>query len=258
MPSSRSKLTRYQVAEGRRRAAQGQTIRQIARDLEAEYQYLWNAIRGKTFAWLKKPPPIPVGTPVPDVIYTCANPNCGEQFPPGHGRLCGACTAYLWRHGRHRDPNTPHSNHYIKIPQTRLKALYRRYLAGESLESLAETTHYSAETIRRRFHEYDLPLADTNAGRRQVLTASLVRSLRHLAHKENRPVSELANQYHLNYQTCYSAVMGHTWRSAGGPLPEPESKQTPCRHCGLLSQQPICRFCRSERKGGDSISPTTA
>lgn len=254
---TRRSLTLQQVIEARDRAAQGEATKRIAQHLGRPHGVIWNAIHGRTYAWVKDPAPLPVGTPKPAKLYTCANPHCSRQFPPGHGRKCRACTSYYYRHGRHRKPDQIHGPGYIHLPKDTIKRLHHRYRSGESIADLARELGLADETIRRRFRAYGLPCNQTCAGRRQRLTPGLVLQVRRLHHIEGIPINELAQTYGINYQTLYSAIVGATWRHIDGLPSKPEKAMTPCARCGLMSHQPLCRFCRHEaaNKGGDHISP---
>lgn len=247
------KLTAEQVKESRRRAWLGEPIKAIARDINRGYGTVWNAVRGRTWSSIFEPAPVPNGYKA--VFYRrCINGNCSELYTgrPNNG-LCPACYVYLTRHGEYRIPENMRSSRYIDIPEEELGELCHQYLDGASLEVLAAGKPYSAETIRRRFVKSGF-VRRNNAGTRMQLCAEWVEQARYRVHYGGERVCDVAEEAGVNYATAFSAIMGQTWRGAGGPLPEKARQaKNKCRRCGLLTEWDYCRLCRREGRGSEEL-----
>lgn len=240
-------LIAEQVKEARRRAWAGESVKEIALDLGVAYNVVWWAIRGISWRSIKEPPPLPQG--MLQKLYParrCRNPKCRQVMAKGEHLADGLCPAcYHWRlrnPGRQRDPADPRREQRIQIPD--LADLYRRYRAGASVAELVEGREFSAETLRRRFVESaHQRRANTEHIRR--LTPGKVEWARRLHYEDGWPISEVAERLGCNYMTLYDAVVGKTWRHAGGPLPalKPSCR---CRRCGILTTQAVCHFCKEE------------
>lgn len=237
----------WQVKEARRAVAAGETVQAVADRLQLNYNPVYMAVRGQTWASIANPPPLRKG-----VLFerrkrpTRVCQNCGRKYKAG-GTVtrCGACYTHWRRHKKERDQKHLHKGHHARLSSDELATLYKKYLKGVSTSALAEELPFSAETLRRRFSEAGYELRG-HAGTKQKLTPSLVRWARKRVHQEGVPIYEVVDELDANYQTVYSAVMGRTWRSAGGPLPEPEGEKQPCSVCGLLTTHASgkCRYCR--------------
>lgn len=246
-------MTSQQVCEARRRAwsSEDVSVKQIAGEMNLPYDVVYSAVIGKTWRLITEPAPLPVGLLAERHAERRRNPegsclNCGRHFESGvRGGRCGACRAYLNRHGKERPKELERSQ--WQLTDRQLAVLYRRYMAGESLDTLAERLPFSEETLRRRFIEQGLALR-SRTEIRQRLNAPLVRRAREIIHVERVPVVDLARAWGVNYATLYSAVTGATWPEAGGPLPggdEPD-EQKPCVRCEMLTAHPsgLCQYCR--------------
>lgn len=236
----------WQVQKARRLAWDGLNAREIAKQMRLAYGPVYNAIIGHTWYSVQSPPPLPVGTlkeRKKRPIRTCSN--CGKQYQRGGTtKRCGACSTYFHRHGVERLVSGELYKR-ARISPRSLEQLYKRYLAGESIESLAESQPFSAETLRRRFVAAGYAIRPPT-GLRQQLTPGIVSQARELHHNKGVTISSLAARYGVNYQTLHSAVMGYTWRGAGGPVPEREGEKRPCQKCEMLTGNPsgLCRYCQ--------------
>jgi hypothetical protein len=240
-------MTPWQVKAARRAVAGGESVKSVARRLRLNYGPVYTAVLGQTWSSITDPPPLAVG----DLQQRRKRPsrtctNCGHGYRKGGTTTrCQACSAHWYRHGSERDPAQLCKWSHARIGRKQLAALWQQYQAGISTDDLAETLPFSAETLRRRFHDAGFELRG-NAGTRQKLTPSLARWARERVHLDNVPVYKVAEEIGVNYMTVYSAVMGHTWRSAGGPLPEIEGEKRPCSVCEMLTghESGKCRYCR--------------
>lgn len=237
----------WQVKEARKAVAAGESVQGVADRLKLSYGPVYTAVRGQTWASITNPPPITKGM----LLERRKRPmrecqNCGRKYRVGGTTIrCERCSAHWYRHGTERNSKHLHKHPHARLSDAELGELYQRYLTGISTDDLAETLPFSAETLRRRLHGAGYKLR-CNAGMKQQLTPSLVRWARERVHLDGVPVNEVAVRLDMNYQTVYSAVMGMTWRSAGGPLPETEGEKRPCLICGLLTahESGKCRYCR--------------
>lgn len=247
-----STLAVWQVKEIRRRCWRGESPIKVADDMGLSRGPVYTAARGLTWASVIDPPPIPLGTMLEAKKHrtrqtrTCGN--CGESYRGGTTTRCGGCYTWLKRYGTEK-PSDWNRNNKIQLSAKVLRHLYEQYKMGVSTEALAEGKSFSSETLRRRFREAGYPLR-TTTGCRQKLNAGLVRQARELVYGEGRRISDLAHGWGINYMTLYSAVVGDTWQSAGGPLPhktDGESSQ-PCKRCSLLTVHPsgLCTYCRQK------------
>ncbi|MBP8055112.1 MAG: hypothetical protein KA314_04690 [Chloroflexi bacterium] len=242
----------WQVKEVRRRCWRGESLKEIAGDMRLNYGPVYRAARGKTWASIVDPPPVPVG-----MMHTARKHrarrsrkcgNCGANYRAGGtDTRCGGCYAYRHRHGVEKPGHWNRSTH-LKVhhlSEAVLRLLYEQYKAGAPYAVLAEDQPFSAETLRRRFKEAGYVLRDCT-GMRRKLTAGLVRQAREMVYNEGKMVSALAQEWGINYQTLHSAVVGATWQLAGGPLPNIIGKGKSCCRCGLLTEHPsgYCQYCR--------------
>lgn len=247
------KMTAAQVKQARRMVLRGSSVEQVSQIFRVDYQVVYNAVRGLTWSSIHTPEPVDKGVLHnrrcrPRRICT----NCGESYVRGGTtKRCGKCSTYWYRHGCER--RVAHLHKWHVVPEEEVSRLYGLYQQGESLSSLAARHAFSDETLSRRFDDMGYAKRG-NAGTRQCLSAPLVRQARHLVHEEGARVSDLAVKYGVNYQTLYTAVIGNTWRAAGGPLPQSEDEtKRPCTHCEMLTghHSGLCRYCR---KGGRCVS----
>lgn len=238
----------WKVKEARRRAWLGETPMAIARDMKKSYQAVYTAVRGTTWWSIVDPPAVPVGYKV-TFFRVCTNEFCRDLYdgPPNNG-ICPACYSYRWRNGERRNPEDITPGAWIEIEN--FEELKRRYEAGESMEAIVEGQPFSEMTLNRRLHEAGVEVRG-NAGIRASLTGALVRQARVMHYEDGMPINEIADHLERRYITIYDAVKWKTWQAAGGPgepIPdESEEESRKCEHCGLLTTQRLCRFCRAEK-----------
>lgn len=251
-------MTTEQVQEARRLAWLGENITDIARAIGKNYGPVWNAVRGVTWSSVHNPPPVPTFYRVVQ-FRACVNHHCGELYQgPPQGGFCQSCYVYARRNnGELRKPNSlPIGRPPMDIGD--MEKIYKRYLCGESINTIAADLECSPETLRRRFRRGGYKMRDKTESRR-VLTEPAVIQARVMHYEDNVPIFEIAQYLERNYLTVFDAVKGHTWRTAGGPLPRDQESDElqPCQHCGVLCRHDeLCRFCRRERDlvGGTSKS----
>ena len=245
-------MTPWQVKEARTAAIGGESIRSVSRRLRLKYQTVYQAVRGYTRETITNPPAVEggvlkIGPRRAPLLCVCQN--CGRKYhrlkEGGTTTRCNPCYTHWNRHGVERTEEHLHKHSYARLSRRELVALHRSYQNGASVDELAETLPFSAETLRRRFVDAGFDLRG-NAGTNQKLTASLVRWARERVHVDGLSVKDVAQELGQNYQTVYGAVTGHTWRAAGGPLPEVEGEKRPCSVCEMLTahESGKCRYCR--------------
>lgn len=243
-------LTLPEVQDARRRAWLGDQVKDIAADMGHTYAVIWNAVRGKSWATVRNPPPVPSDYE-PVILRVCINTHCGDLYKGyPHDGLCQACYSYARRNdGEMRVPDAiPIGRRPMDIGD--LDALYKRYRRGESTDAIAADLDCSPETLRRRFRQAGYEMRDNTAHNR-VLTEAEVRQARVLYYEDELPVNEIAEYLGQNYLTVFDAVKWKTWRTAGGPRPEDErgDEAHPCPECGMLtSHEGVCRYCREEMR----------
>lgn len=246
-------MTVHQVKAARRRVWAGEAVKEVAADMKLPYGAVYNAVTGRTWSSIANPPPLLPGT-LNDrrkKMHTCGN--CGEQYRSDDRRKrgtvdrCKPCYAHLQRHGTERKLEHVRQRQYARLSAKQLARLYGQYAAGASMREVLERNQlpFSEETLRRRFISAGFALRDRSETKVK-LTPGLVRQARELVYREGVPISDLARRYGVKYQTLHTAVIGNTWRAAGGPLPETEGEKKPCKHCKLLTGHPsgLCRYCR--------------
>jgi hypothetical protein len=237
----------WQVKAARRAVAGGESVKSVARRLRLNYGPVYTAVRGQTWQSITDPPPVRDGVtslPRKRPLHICQN--CGIEYRTGGTTTrCNACYSHWWKYGTERDPDTVHKHLHARLSRTELRRLWQQYQSGLSIEALADNLPFSAETLRRRFIDAGFCLRG-NAGTRQKLTPSLVCWARERVHLDGVPVYEVAKEIGVHYMTTYTAVMGHSWRAAGGPLPGAAVEKRPCRVCGMLTGHKggRCRYCR--------------
>lgn len=241
-------MTPQQVKTARKLAYDGHNASAIANKLSLNYGPVYCAIVGKTWASIHNPLPVPHSI----IQKNARRPericqNCKRPYRKGGTTTrCGACYNYWNKHGVERNPQTLNKHKHTILTHEQLARLYVRYCNGASMRELAEELPFSEETLRRRFKEAGLGRRTTTQTK-QKLTAAIVQQARNLVHEEDMQISHVAEMYNINYQTMYTAVMGHTWRGAGGALPcNDDAEKRPCTRCEILTQHSsgICRFCR--------------
>lgn len=240
-------LVASQVKEARQRAWEGEPIKEIAASFGVSYQVAWWAITGQTWSSIGDPPPLPLGMSRKlQPPRRCRNPKCRQKMAKGQhlaDGLCPACYSYQYRNPGHmRDPDDPWKLARIEIPD--LDNLYRRYQAGESIESLATGRDFSGETLTRRFKEAGYEIR-ANTEYHQKLTAAQVRQARRLHYRDGWRICDVAELLGQHYLTVTSAVKGDTWAAAGG-LPLARQASHRCQRCGILGTSDVCHFCRRE------------
>jgi hypothetical protein len=238
-----SVLSRKQVAEIRRRVAGRESLKSVVDDLGVPYNPAWMAATGKTWQHLQEPPP--VNSTRRYVYHNCRI--CGERYSHrtgGAGR-CGRCASYYYRNGAER-PTDPLLLKQIKLTRRYLVSLYRRYRDGESVADLAAEAGCSGNAIYNRWNELGLP---RRASYRARLDPAKVRQARELYVYDEWRLSDLARRFDVSVPTMRDALIGKTWRTAGGPLPDEETGDDyKCATCGLLCRNPdrVCRYCQEE------------
>ena len=237
------RLTIQQVREARRLVWQGKTVREAARLIGGKYGPVRCAVRGETWYSVRNPPAVSSD----DLValrrkYRLRCRICQSKRYVGYlsnGR-CQACDRYWRRHGAERSQRLLYKRY--KIPETEVRELHRRHLDGQSLAVLAEERPFSAETLRRWFHELGLAVQERWA-HHQRLTEGMVRVARQLHYEDGWQVSQVADHLGVNYHTVRCAILGDTWAHVGG-LPV-VGEGVACSGCGLLTERPsgICGWC---------------
>lgn len=246
-------LTPTLVKRARLAARRGEAIATIAKRLERNYDVVYNAVRGITWSSIRSVPPVTSAEFKQQRArrvrtLTCAN--CGQKYRrKGSTSRCGACHAFWMRHGR--DRNEYLLNKHIHISEADVRRLHQRYMAGESYEQIAAALPLSAETLRRRFVELDLPRR-TNTSKRHVLTERDVRRARQRHYRDGESVAAIARSLGRRYHTVWCAIVGRSWPHVGG-LPDrnrPTADSQPCQRCTLPTTHTSgnCRYCRQERQ----------
>lgn len=243
-------MTVWQVKQARKDVAAGESIQSWATRHNLNYNPVYMAVRGQTWASITDPPPIPKG----DLFERrkrqeriCGN--CGYSYRVGGTtKRCGACYAHLKRHGVERTVKHLHEWRHTRLSKEKLQELWELYESGLSTEAIAENLPFSTETLRRRFAKAGYKLRG-NAGKRQRLTAPLVRQLRERHYNDGVPIYVLAAELkNVRYQSVYDAVTWRYWRAAGGPMPpkDTDREKQPCSVCSMLTahESGKCRFCR--------------
>lgn len=242
-------MNAQQVKAARERALAGVPVTTVAAEMGLPYSPVYQAIIGKTWSSIHFPPP------VSGEVFkqrrkrpTRICGNCGGAYQVGGTTTrCRACYAHLRRHGAERVTEFLRKHRHARVSKSKLAALYERYRAGASTETLAEGLPFCAETLRRRFVAAGYKMRN-NVETKRKLSPGLVRQARRLANVEGVPISKIARQMGVDYQTIRDAIKGTTWRAAGGPLPEGEAEQgaRPCRVCEMLTTHSsgACRYCR--------------
>ena len=238
-------LVAEEVRKARRQAWRGKSIKGIARDMGHPYGPVWCAVRGTTWSSISRPRPVPNGLPVRrKLVRVCGNGLCGQSYQRGGTtKRCAACTTYWYRHAEERCPEK--ARHAGRIEVSNLDELHKRYEEGDSIKRIAADCPFSEETLRRRFLEAGYSQRN-NAGKRQCLVGGQVLQARRLVHNDGWRVCEVVELFGINYQTMYGAVMGHTWRAVGGPMPATVGEKKGCSRCGVVTAHGsgLCRFCR--------------
>ena len=245
-------LNAQQVKEARRLAWRGWDITEVAEELDENYGPVWHAVRGKTWASITEPAPVPPGEK-PVRVRVCANPMCGKRYtgPPNKG-LCTACYIYEYRYGEMRDPDRLRTGGKVLIPKEQLVALYRRYRKGASVAEVAREIDVCPETLRQRFHEHGLAVR-ANYEANQQLTPALVEHARRRYYENGEQGVDIAEDLGVAYTTLMSALQGRTWRTVPG-LPDDVimdgDEETKCIRCEVLTSHHsgLCRFCRMEER----------
>lgn len=229
----------HQVKEARRRAANGESVPQIAADLGLTYTPVWCAIRGITWSSICDPPPLP-SLPRGSRPLGRKCQNCGHRcYYKTGGRIkgrCRPCYTYHRRHGRER----PLGRLNRKTARLDTSQAARLYQDGKSLETVGSLLRVNPETVRRRLHEAGITMRPRN---RHALDRDDVCQARYLVYQEGWSIARVVAELHpgVSYQTVYSAVAGYTWRSAPGPRP--------CATCETITihQSGYCWNCRPDK-----------
>lgn len=246
-------LTASMVVELRRRVRAGERIADLAREAGVAYTTLHSAVRGDTWSSVSDEAPLSVAE-MRRIRFEqrrrlCAN--CGvENTDLQSSTLCNACYQYERRYGRPRIPALLWPERW-RLSDAAIRALYRRYSDGESMEAIAADLPFSAFTLRRRFRDLGLPVRRRGAA--LVLNPAMVRQLRRLYYEDRVTVAELARRYDVGYKTVEMAVKWRTWLSAGGPGSEvmrvslSDAVHKPCVRCGVLTvhDSGVCALCRA-------------
>jgi transposase-like protein len=240
-------ITATDVVEARTRAWLGENIKSIARELDAEYHQVYNAVRGKSWSKLTQPPPVPAGYR-PVIYRICINEMCGDVYTgnPNNG-LCPACYSYWYRNGRLRHPDRVWDFKKARVGD--VEGIYRQYARGASLAQLADELPCCAETLRRRFVERGYEIR-RNTEHVEKLTAAKARQVRKLVHEDGMEQVRVARMMGVSNSVVFEVVHGLTWKAAGGRMAATGgvngNGRQKCGRCGLLTDGELCAFCRKE------------
>jgi hypothetical protein len=220
-------------------------MKQIAREMGMGYGPIRMAILGHTWSSVANPPPLTAGELETlrrrRLRRTCGN--CGRVYRAYHQDRCGACYTFRRKYGKERNGRDLHKHPHTRLSRSQVAALYQRYLEAGCIEKVAEGQPFSAETLRRRFHQDGY---EVKPGYRLRLSAGQVRYARRRHYEDGEQISQLADEMGLNYSTLYSAVVGHTWAHAGNLPANREREGRPCAGCKMLTGHTsgLCVYCR--------------
>jgi hypothetical protein len=241
------RLTLAQVKEARRRARRGENMKAVAQSMNWSYGPIRCAILGITWSTISDPPPLTkheINERWQRPWRVCCN--CGLSYRVGGTtERCGACYAYWRKYGSEREERFLQKGLHARLSRADVAELYEEYLIVGSVEKVAAGKPFSAETLRRRFHQDGYQL-NTSVGLRQRLTAAIVRQARQRYYDEGVRISDMANELGVHYQTLHSAVIGATWRHVGGLPFQADEKAWHCSNCSILTSHHsrLCAYCR--------------
>lgn len=180
-----------------------------------------------------------------DYPLTCENVHCDVVIEKGdyvaRGR-CARCASYFYENGRERNP--AELGRLPSLTDADKAQMVREYKAGATLQEMADSRPGVGDArIKQALEEAGVALRPP--GGKRVLSNAMVKKARYLHREKGVQVSAIARALGVGYQILWQAVDGQTWRDAGGPLP-PADDGTKCAHCGVLSKDVVCRFCRAE------------